>query len=112
MTPIYTQGTFAGKEIFTPGHLALRIMYLADKEATEFHDRPTAWATLLPGVYDADTLGIRPDLVGRPIESSAGLIQPEFDGKAALQDIPGIGIIDAAMALVSAGEITTATRAT
>ena len=106
VTPIYTQGTFAGNEISRQGISPYEIMYLADKEATEFHDGPTAWATLLPGVYNADTLGIRPDLVGRPIDSWADLIKPEFHGKAALQDIPSVGIIDAAMALESAGEIT------
>ena len=33
-------------------------------------------------VYNADTLGIRPDLVGRPIDTWADLLNPEFKGKA------------------------------
>jgi len=28
---------------------------------------PTQWFTMIPTIYNADTLGIRPDLVGRPI---------------------------------------------
>ncbi|MGH6898213.1 MAG: ABC transporter substrate-binding protein [Geminicoccaceae bacterium] len=110
VTPIYVQGTFEGKEISRQGISPYEIMYLADREATAFHDGPTGWATLLPGVYNADTLGIRPDLIGRPVESWAELIEPEFAGKAALQDIPSIGIIDAAMAFEAAGEITYADK--
>jgi putative spermidine/putrescine transport system substrate-binding protein len=60
----------------------------------------------MPTIYNADTLGIRPDLIGRQIESWAELFNPEFRGKAALVNIPGIGIMDAAMALEASGEIT------
>ena len=34
-----------------------------------FADNETGWMTLIPTIYNADTLGIRPDLIGRPIES-------------------------------------------
>ena len=61
--------------------------------------------TGVPTVTNADTLGIRPDLVGRPITSWADLLSPEFKGKAALQDNPTIGIIDVAMALEARGDI-------
>ena len=60
---------------------------------------------LRPGVYNADTLGIRPDLVGRPITTWADLIAPEFKGKAAIQNIPAIGIMDAIMAMEAAGVV-------
>ncbi len=53
--------------------------------------------TLIPTIYNADTLGIRPDLISRPIESWAELLNPEFKGKASILDIPSIGIMDAAM---------------
>jgi putative spermidine/putrescine transport system substrate-binding protein len=59
----------------------------------------------MPGVYNADTLGIRPDLVGREISSWGDLLDPAFAGKAAIQNIPAIGIMDAIMALESAGHV-------
>ena len=65
----------------------------------------TDFATFVPSVYNADTLGIRPDLVGREITTWADLISPDFKGKTAIQNIPTNGIMDAMMALESAGEM-------
>ena len=59
--------------------------------------------TLIPTVYNADTLGIRPDLIKRPIESWKELLNPEFKGKAAILNIPSIGIMDAAMVVEAMG---------
>ncbi len=61
--------------------------------------------TLIPTIYNADTLGIRPDLIGRPIDSWAELLNPEFKGKASILDISSIGIMDAAMVCEAMGEI-------
>ncbi len=66
----------------------------------------TQWVTNHPVLHNADTLGIRPDLIGRPIESWSELINPEFSGKAALVSFPTIGLMDAAMAFEAAGMIT------
>ena len=60
--------------------------------------------TLIPTVYNADTLGIRPDLIKRPIEHWAELLNPEFKGKAAILNIPSIGIMDAAMVVEAIGK--------
>ena len=49
---------------------------------------PSEFLTGIPTVTNADTLGIRPDLVERPVSSWADLLSPEFKGKAALQDGP------------------------
>jgi putative spermidine/putrescine transport system substrate-binding protein len=103
MTSLYTQGTFAGKEVSRQGDSPYEIMYRESKDATAFHDGPTEWATFMPGVFNADTLGIRPDLVGREITSWGDLLDPAFKGKTAIQNIPAIGIMDAIMALESAG---------
>jgi putative spermidine/putrescine transport system substrate-binding protein len=103
MTPLYTQGTFAGNEVSRQGDSPYEIMYREAIDATAFHDGPTEWATFMPGVYNADTLGIRPDQVGREITSWGDLLDPAFKGKAAIQNIPAIGIMDAIMALESAG---------
>ena len=103
ITPIYTEGQFAGAEVSREGDSPFEIMYRDSKDGTTFHDGPTEWATFLPGVYNADTLGIRPDLIGRPIESWAELFNSEFAGKTAIQNIPTIGIMDAIMAMGAAG---------
>jgi putative spermidine/putrescine transport system substrate-binding protein len=50
-------------------------------------------------------VGIRPDLIKRPINSWADLLNPEFKGKAAILDIPSIGIMDAAMASEATGKV-------
>ena len=60
----------------------------------------------MPTVTNADTLGIRPDLVGRQIdELGRPAVSPEFKGKAALQDQPTVGVIDVAMAMEARGDI-------
>jgi len=60
--------------------------------------------TLIPTIYNADTLGIRPDLIGRPIGSWTELLNPEFKGKASILNIPSIGIMDAALVVEGTGQ--------
>jgi len=103
LTPLYTKGTFNGKDVSREGDAPFPIMYRPSREAKTFAGKVTEWATFLPGVYNADTLGIRPDLVGRPITSWADLISSDFKGKTAIQNIPTNGSMDAMMALQSAG---------
>ena len=105
LTPLYTEGVFAGKEVSRQGDSPIKFMYRDAKDGKSFVKGPTAWASFVPGVYNADTLGIRPDLVGRPITTWADLIAPEFKGKAAIQNIPAIGIMDAIMAMEAAGVV-------
>jgi putative spermidine/putrescine transport system substrate-binding protein len=62
--------------------------------------------TLIPTIYNADTLGIRPDLINRPIKNWSELLNPEFKGKASILDISSIGIMDMAMVVESMGEYT------
>jgi putative spermidine/putrescine transport system substrate-binding protein len=106
VTPLYTQGMFEGKPVSREGDSPIEIMFRESKDATAFHDGPTEWATFLPGVFNADTLGIRPDLVGKEITSWGDLLDPAFKGKTAIQNIPAIGMMDAIMALSSAGIVT------
>ncbi|KIT17948.1 hypothetical protein jaqu_03050 [Jannaschia aquimarina] len=77
---------------------------------TEFVDNESGWMTLIPTIYNADTLGIRPDLIGRPINNWSELLNPEFQGKASILDISSIGIMDMAMVCESMGEITYADK--
>ena len=58
---------------------------------------------MVPTIYNADTLGIRPDLVGREITSWKDILDPAFKGKTSILNIPSIGIMDAAMIMESAG---------
>jgi len=105
LTPLYTEGVFAGKEVSRQGDSPFEFMYRDAKDATAFASGKTGWATFVPSVYNADTLGIRPDLTGREITSWADLLSPDFKGKTAIQNIPTIGIMDAIMALEAAGQV-------
>ena len=42
----------------------------------KFSNSQTDWFTMVPTIYNADTLGIRPDIIGRPIESWTELLNP------------------------------------
>ena len=70
-----------------------------------FSKTMTNWYTMVPTIYNADTLGIRPDLIGRPINSWTELLNPEFKGKASILNISSIGIMDAAMVCEAMGEV-------
>src|SRR5689334_5976761 len=105
IVPIFTKGEYPdGKKVSTQGTLPYEVQFV-EGDAAKFHSGASDFASMIPAIYNADTLGIRPDLVGRPIESWKELFSPEFKGKTALVDIPSIGIMDAAMALESRGDI-------
>jgi len=100
----HTLGEIGGKKIGDQGTAPKKVFYLKDENSSEFSSEPTRWATLIPTVFNADTLGIRPDLIKRPINSWAELLNPEFKGKASILNIPSIGIMDAAMVVEAMGE--------
>ena len=95
-----------GKKVGLQGTAPSKVMYLDGATGKSFANDVTQYATLIPTIYNADTLGIRPDLIGRPINSWAELLNPEFKGKAATLNIPSIGIMDAAMVVEAMGEYT------
>jgi putative spermidine/putrescine transport system substrate-binding protein len=103
ITPVFTKGQVAGKTIGDQGTAPKKVFYLEGATSTKFASSPTQWITLIPTVYNADTLGIRPDLIKRPINSWAELLNSEFKGRAAILNIPSIGIMDAAMVMESLG---------
>jgi putative spermidine/putrescine transport system substrate-binding protein len=105
ITPVFTKGALpSGKVIGDQGTAPKKVMFLEGENSTKFAPQPTQWATLIPTVYNADTLGIRPDLIKRPINTWKELLNPEFKGKASILNIPSIGIMDAAMVIESMGE--------
>ncbi|MEM6838995.1 MAG: extracellular solute-binding protein [Cyanobacteria bacterium P01_C01_bin.120] len=107
----FTTGEFEGMPVeASQGTAPYKVMYLSGPDAAEFSDTPTDSATLIPFQYNADTLGYRPDLVGRQIETWGELFNEEFRGKTSILDIPQIGIMDAAMVAESLGLMTFADK--
>ena len=102
---IFKNGTVGDRSIGEQGTAPWEVTYLPEKNSSELVAEETQWMTLIPTVYNADTLGIRPDLIGRPIESWSELLNPEFAGKASILNIPSIGIMDAAMVAEAMGEV-------
>ena len=104
--PLFREGkNFDGQNASRQGILPLEVQYVEGAGARDFSAGVTEHATIVPTIYNADTLGIRPDLIGRPVTSWAELLNPEFAGKAALLNIPQIGIMDAAMAIEARGDL-------
>ncbi|RDJ26914.1 extracellular solute-binding protein [Bosea caraganae] len=104
ITPVFTKGQLPnGKVIGDQGTAPKKVMFVEGANSTKFASGVTQWVTLIPTVYNADTLGIRPDLIKRPIESWKELLNPEFKGKASILNIPSIGIMDAAMVVEASG---------
>ncbi|SES34147.1 putative spermidine/putrescine transport system substrate-binding protein [Tranquillimonas rosea] len=103
---VITEGTVNGKEVGLQGTAPAEVFYLEGQNSQSFATEPTDWITLIPTTYNADTLGIRPDLIDKEISSWASLLDPDFAGKASILNIPSIGIMDAAMALEARGDIT------
>lgn len=111
ITPVLKDGkNFDGTDMTRQGILPYKVLYVDSPDATDFASGATDIATSVPLIFNADTLGIRPDLIGRPIESYAELFNPEFKGKVALVNVPGTGILDAANAFEALGEITYADK--
>ena len=107
----FTTGEYEGMPVeASQGTAPYKVMYLTGPDSTEFSPTPTDFATLIPFQYNADTLGYRPDLVGRKIETWGELFNEEFRGKTSILDIPQIGIMDAAMVAESLGLMTFADK--
>jgi putative spermidine/putrescine transport system substrate-binding protein len=81
------------------------VSFVENPTDRKFAKGETNWYTMVPTIYNADTLGIRPDLIKRPINSWTELLNPEFKGKASILNIASIGIMDAAMVCEAMGEV-------
>jgi putative spermidine/putrescine transport system substrate-binding protein len=104
--PLFTKGEYPnGGEASTQGVAPFTVSFATGPDGQKFHKGQTDWLTGIPTITNADTLGIRPDLTGRPIDSWADLLSPEFKGKAALQEAPTTGVIDVALAVESRGDV-------
>lgn len=105
ISPLFTEGKFGGAEVSRQGDAPIEYIYRPDPDEAGFAASATDYANFVPGVFNADTLGIRPDLVDGEITSWADLLSSDFAGKTAIQNIPTIGIMDAIMALEAAGMV-------
>ena len=105
--PLFTKGEYPdGRKAPQQGITPTMVLYATDatgQKATA--GTPTEYVTGIPTVTNGDTLGIRPDLINRKIDSWADVLSPEFKGRAAIQDNPAIGVIDVAMAMEARGDI-------
>ncbi|WP_343503188.1 ABC transporter substrate-binding protein [Alloyangia pacifica] len=102
---IFKDGKLTPESTIAQGTAPHTVGFTDGPDGTTFASEQTNWMTLIPTIYNADTLGIRPDLIGRPIETWAELLNPDFKGKASILDISSIGIMDAAMVCEAMGEI-------
>lgn len=106
MEPIFREGKYAnGEPVSSQGTLPFEVTYVETADAKGFSAKRTELSTCVPTIFNADTLGLRPDLIGRKIESWAELLNPEFKGKTSILNIPQIGIMDAAMAIEARGDV-------
>ena len=105
IVPLFINGKLNSASEIAQGTAPHTVGFVESKDATTFATQPTEWMTMVPTIYNADTLGIRPDLVGRDITSWADIMDPAFKGKTSILNIPSIGIMDAAMIMEAMGEI-------
>ena len=105
VVPIFTTGKLTPDSKIAQGTAPNTVGFVESQTSTKFAKAPTQWFTMMPTIYNADTLGIRPDLVGRKITNWRDLADPVFRGKASILNIPSIGIMDAAMMCESLGVI-------
>jgi putative spermidine/putrescine transport system substrate-binding protein len=103
IVPLFTTGKLTPTSSIGQGTAPHTVSFVEGPASTKFTAQPSGWMTLIPTIYNADTLGIRPDLVGRPITHWKDLVDPAFKGRASILNIPGIGIMDAAMVMESLG---------
>ncbi|MFK7838413.1 MAG: PotD/PotF family extracellular solute-binding protein [Sulfitobacter sp.] len=103
---IFRNGKLTPESTIAQGTAPHTVGFTEGPDGKGFVDNESGWMTLIPTIYNADTLGIRPDLIGRPINNWSELLNPEFKGKASILDISSIGIMDMAMVVESMGEYT------
>jgi len=103
--PIFTKGEYDGKKVSRQGISPYEAMYVATKDASKIVEGVHDYMTFLPQVYNADSIGYRPDLLDHPVTEWKDLIDPKYKGKSAILDVPNIGIMDAALALESRGDV-------
>ena len=102
---IFKDGKLTDDSVIAQGTAPHTVGFVDGPDGESFVDEESGWMTLIPTIYNADTLGIRPDLIDGTVDSWAALLDPAFKGKASILDISSIGIMDAAMVAEARGEV-------
>ncbi|GLQ56978.1 ABC transporter substrate-binding protein [Devosia nitrariae] len=110
IVPLFKNGKLTPDSVIAQGTAPHTVGFVEGPDSKSFAAGETGWFTMVPTIYNADTLGIRPDLVGRDITSWADIMDPAFKGKTSILNIPSIGIMDAAMIMEAMGELTYADK--
>ncbi len=110
IVPLFKTGKLLPDSVIAQGTAPHTVGFVEGPDSTTFASGETGWFTMVPTIYNADTLGIRPDLVGRDITTWADIMDPAFAGKTSILNIPSIGIMDAAMIMEAMGNITYADK--
>ena len=106
IVPLFKTGKLLPDSVIAQGTAPHTVGFVDAPDSKTFAAGETGWFTMVPTIYNADTLGIRPDLVGREISTWADIMDPAFKGKTAIINVPSIGIMDAAMIMEAMGNIT------
>src|SRR5215207_4422319 len=110
IVPLFITGKLTPESVIAQGTAPHTVGFVEAQDSKTFAKEPTGWMTMVPTIYNADTLGIRPDLVGRDITTWADIMDPAFKGKTSILNIPTIGNMDAAMIMEAMGNITYADK--
>lgn len=105
IVPLFIDGKLKPESVIAQGTAPHTVGFVAAQDSKAFAKEPSGWMTMVPTIYNADTLGIRPDLVGRDITTWADIMDPAYKGKTSILNIPSIGIMDAAMIMEAMGNI-------
>jgi len=103
---IFKSGKLTPESVIAQGTAPHSVGFVDGPDGKKFVNEESGWMTLIPTIYNADTLGIRPDLIDEEINTWAQLLDPKYKGKASILDISSIGIMDAAMVCEAMGEVT------
>jgi putative spermidine/putrescine transport system substrate-binding protein len=103
IVPLFITGKLTPESVIAQGTAPHTVGFVESASSTKFAKAPTQWFTMVPTIYNADTLGVRPDLVAHPVTSWKDLADPVFKGRASILNIPSIGIMDAAMCCEALG---------
>jgi putative spermidine/putrescine transport system substrate-binding protein len=105
IVPLFKTGKLTPDSVIAQGTAPHTVGFVEKPGDKTFAAAETQYFTMVPTIYNADTLGIRPDLVGREITTWADIMDPAFKGKTSILNIPSIGIMDAAMIMEAMGNI-------
>src|SRR3546814_14616252 len=110
IVPLFITGKLKPDSVIAQGTAPHTVGFVEGKDSVKFAKSPTQWMTMIPTIYNADKLGIRQDLVGRPNGKWKDIMDPKFQGKTSILTIPSIGLMTGEMTRESKGHTKTDTK--